>query len=122
MNSGVYAGNAGNDAHDDPWILGHFKTPGDLRHSHDVEVKWGIHPRGDERTAWVTGEERTGFLILISGRFRMHFPTHSVLLAQQGDYVTWGRGIDHSWTAEADSVVMTVRWPSIPGYKAPKSP
>ncbi|MEU8252341.1 signal peptidase I [Nonomuraea sp. NPDC048916] len=123
MNSGVYVGNASKDAPDDQgWILGHFKAPDDRRHSGDVEIKWGIHPRGDQRPAWVTGEERTALLILISGRFRMHFRGHSVVLENQGDYVVWGRGVDHSWTAEEDSVVMTVRWPSIPGYKAPDRP
>ncbi|MFJ2211496.1 signal peptidase I [Streptomyces sp. NPDC101062] len=120
MNSGVYVGNASKDAADDRgWLLGHFKAPGDPRHSHDAEIKWGTHPRGDRRTAWVTGEERTGLLVLISGRFRMEFPDHSVLLEEQGDYVVWGPGVDHSWTAEDDSVVMTVRWPSIPGYRTP---
>ncbi len=28
--------------------------------------------------------------------------------------IVWGPGIDHCWQAEADSVVITVRWPSIP--------
>lgn len=120
MNSGVYVGNAGKDAAEDQgWILGYFKPAGDRRHSSDVEIKWGIHPRGEQRAAWVTGEERTALLILISGRFRMEFRGHSVVLEEQGDYVVWGRGVDHSWTAEEDSVVMTVRWPSVTGYKAP---
>jgi hypothetical protein len=26
----------------------------------------------------------------------------------------WGAGTDHSWRAEEDSVVITVRWPSVP--------
>ncbi|MET9017469.1 signal peptidase I, partial [Streptomyces olivaceoviridis] len=42
----------------------------------------------------------------------------SVLLEEQGDYVVWGRGVDHSWFAEEESVVLTVRWPSVPGYAA----
>ncbi|MGA5182914.1 signal peptidase I [Streptomyces pseudogriseolus] len=121
MSSGVYVGNANKDgASDRGWILGHFKPLDDPRHSGDVEIKWGTHPSGDKRTAWVTGEERTGLLVLISGRFRMEFPGRSVLLQEQGDYVLWGHGVDHSWTAEQDSVVMTVRWPSIPGYRAPE--
>jgi hypothetical protein len=28
----------------------------------------------------------------------------------------WGPCVDHSWYAEGESVVLTVRWPSIPGY------
>ena len=112
-------GNAAVDAPTDRgWLLGHFKPPADVRHSDDVEIKWGVHARGDRRAQWVTGEKRTAVLILISGRFRVELPGRSVLLAQPGDYVVF-HGIDHSWRAEEDSVVMSVRWPSIPGYAVP---
>jgi hypothetical protein len=116
----VYVGNATLDAAGDRgWLLGHFKPVGDARHSTDVEIKWGVHPPGDERPMWVTGERRTALLVLISGRFRMEFPGRGVLLAKQGDYVVWGPGVDHSWYAEEASVVLTVRWPSVPGYAVP---
>ncbi|MFI8103693.1 signal peptidase I [Streptomyces sp. NPDC086023] len=116
----VYVGNAGKDAPlDRGWLLGHFKEPGDVRHSEDVEIKWGVHPRGEERAQWVRGEGRVALQVLISGRFRLELPGRSVVLAEQGDYVVWGRGVDHSWYAEEDSVVLTVRWPSVPGYAVP---
>lgn len=117
----VYVGNAGVDAPlDRGWLLGHFKPEGDARRSEDVEIKWGIHPKGDERPEWVVGEKRTALLILIKGRFRVELPGRSVLLSEQGDYVVWGHGVDHSWHAEEESVVLTVRWPSIPGYAVPE--
>lgn len=113
----VYVGKAGEDAPlDRGWLLGHFKDVGDPRHSEAVEIKWGIHPRDDERLEWTDGEERTALLVLISGRFRVELPDRSVLLKEQGDYVVWARGVDHSWFAEQESVVLTVRWPSVPGY------
>ncbi|MEU9748545.1 signal peptidase I [Streptomyces niveus] len=116
MNDTVYVGNAGKDATlDRGWLLGHFKGAGDPRHSDAVEIKWGVHPPGDERASWVRGEVRTALLVLISGRFRVELPDRSVLLERQGDYVVWGRGADHSWFAEEESVVLTVRWPSVPG-------
>lgn len=115
---GVYVGNAGIDAAGDRgWLLGHFKPPGDPRHSDEVEIKWGVHPPGDERAEWVRGEERTALLVLISGRFRVELPGRSVLLSEPGDYVVWGKGVDHSWRAEEASTVLTVRWPSVPGYR-----
>ncbi|MFC7650261.1 signal peptidase I [Streptosporangium lutulentum] len=115
----VYVGSADVDAAGDRgWLLGHF-VPGDARHSEDVEIKWGVHPRGDERAQWVVGEKRTALLLLISGRFRVELPGRSVLLAERGDYVVWGHGVDHSWYAEEESVVLTVRWPSVPGYAVP---
>ncbi len=113
----VYVGNADVDALSERgWLLGHFRPETDPRHSQDVEIKWGVHPPGDERAAWVRGEERTALLVLISGRFRVELPGRSVLLAKRGDYVVWGHGVDHSWYAEEESVVLTVRWPSVPGY------
>ncbi|MFF9340596.1 signal peptidase I [Streptomyces sp. NPDC014773] len=117
MNSSVYVGNAGEDAAlDGGWLLGHFKEAGSPLRSEDVEVKWGVHPRGEERARWARGEVRTALLVLVSGRFRVELTGRSVLLEKQGDYVVWGRGVDHSWVAEEDSVVLTVRWPSVPGY------
>ncbi|MFE1410394.1 signal peptidase I [Streptomyces sp. NPDC058746] len=114
----IHTGKAGPDAAvDRGWLLGHFKDPGDPRHSEDVEIKWGVHPKGEARERWATAEKRTALLVLISGRFRLEFPGRTVVLAEQGDYVLWGRGVDHSWYAEEDAVVLTVRWPSIPGYR-----
>lgn len=123
MVENVYVGNAAIDAAGDRgWLLGHFKPLGDLRHSDDVEIKWGVHPPGDRRARWATGEKRIALLVLISGRFRVELPGRSVLLEKQGDYVVWGRGVDHSWHAEEESVVLTIRWPSIPGYAVPQGP
>jgi hypothetical protein len=120
MNDSIYVGNAGHDAPSDRgWLLGHFKDAGDPRHSDAVEVKWGIHPRGDRRAQWVESEQRTALLVLVGGRFRVEFPDRAVLLRRQGDYVVWGPGVGHSWAAEEESVVLTVRWPSVPGYAVP---
>ncbi|WP_415952920.1 signal peptidase I [Streptomyces sp. KLOTTS4A1] len=118
VTDGVYAGRADRDAAlDRGWLLGHFKEPGDPRHCADLEIKWGVHPKGEGRAAWAVGEVRTALLVLISGRFRLEFPGRDIVLEEQGDYVMWGKGVDHSWYAEEDAVVLTVRWPSVPGYR-----
>ena len=114
MEDQIYLGNATVDAPADRgWLLGHFKPAADPRHSEDVEIKWGIYARGDRRAQWVTDEKRTAVLILISGRFRVELP------ARHGDYVVF-HGIGHSWQAEEESVVISVRWPSVPGYAIPE--
>ena len=54
MEDQVYLGNATVDAHADRgWLLGHFKPAPDLRHSEDVEIKWGIY--GPLRPACAVG-------------------------------------------------------------------
>ncbi len=113
-----YAGNAHDDAGQyRGWLAGHFVDPtdGPARATGAVEVKWGIHPRDEQRAGWTTGEWRSTLVILVSGVFRIDLTAGSVTLSRPGDYVTWGPGIDHSWQAEEDAIVVTVRWPSTPG-------
>jgi hypothetical protein len=111
-----HCGNASTDtAATRGWIVGHFIDPSEgVRSTVDVEVKWGVHPAGDRRLAWTTGERRTTLLLLVQGRFRLDLPADSVVLKESGDYVVWGSGVDHSWEALAPSIVVTVRWPSTP--------
>ena len=112
-----YAGNANDDASQHRgWLLGHFINPavGAARATSGLEVKWGIHPAGQKRSDWTTGEQRSTLVLLISGKFRIDLTVGNVTLERQGDYLTWGPGIDHSWQAEQDSIVITVRWPSTP--------
>jgi hypothetical protein len=110
-----YTGNATDDAQAHRgWLPGNFIQPDDsVRATPDVEVKWGIHPAGQGRSDRYTGETRTSMLILVSGRFRQELSVRTVVLEHPGDYVVWGPGIDHTWQAEADSVVITIRWPSL---------
>lgn len=119
MSGTIYEGSAPKDAPANRgWLLGHFMPPGDIRHSSDVEIKWGVHARGDQRAQWVSGEVRTTVIVLVRGQFRFDFREQSVLLAEPGDYVVF-EGVDHSWFAEQDSVIVGIRWPSVPGYAVP---
>ena len=95
------------------WFIGHFMPDG-VQQSHDVEVKWGRHRVGEQREAWQGDEVRTTVLVLIEGRFRIDLSVASHVLERLGDYAMWGPGIGHSWQAEADSIVLTIRWPSTP--------
>jgi hypothetical protein len=117
-----HKGNAGEDANlYRGWLVGHFvDDTDDVRHSKDVEVKWGIHPAGDERTEWSAGVHDRTILILVSGRWRLdlavdgqHDNPTTILLDTPGDYVIWDHGVDHHWRAEEASVMITVRWPSL---------
>ena len=120
MTDEIYTGSAPVDGPSNAgWLLGHFLPSDDPRHSDEVEIKWGVHPAGERRAEWVRGEDRTAILFLISGRFTLEFPDRRVTLARPGDYVLWGKGVDHSWHSEEESIVLTVRWPSVPGYAIP---
>lgn len=116
MGENWYSGNAGEDGEATRgWILGHFIDPSQgVRSSKAVEVKWGIHPAGEKRVEWTADDQRTAMLLLVRGVFRLDLTGTSVTLERQGDYVVWGPGIDHSWEAVTDSIVVAVRWPSSP--------
>jgi len=96
------------------WFVGQF-MPGEDNplKSRDLEVKWFTHAKGETRPEWSPPGTARTLNILIRGRFVLLFPDHEVLLAKEGDFVLFGPGIAHSFRAEEESLVMTVRWPSL---------
>jgi hypothetical protein len=95
------------------WLVGAFMDPDDVRWSEDVEIKWGLHSAGERREDWFEDERRTTVVILVRGRFHLDLSVGTALLSEPGDYAMWGPGIKHSWRAEHDSVVITIRWPGL---------
>lgn len=111
----IQTGNAAVDGADHRgWLVGNFiEEKFGLRHTDDVEVKWGVMKAGETRSEWVTGETRTTVGILISGAFVMEFRDQTLSFDTPGDYVMWGPGTDHKWRAPEDCTWLTIRWPSI---------
>jgi hypothetical protein len=114
---GVISGNAAEDGADRwGWLVGHFVPGADgLRASGDVEVKWAVYEGGETRPQWGVNDRAHTLAILVRGLFRLRFPEREVLLSEEGDYVLWEPGVPHLWQAESPAVVVTVRWPSLPG-------
>ena len=96
------------------WFVGHFMETDDLRTTELVEVKWGVHAAGEGRSQWSTNQQAITLSILINGRFRLQFLDQEHVLADEGDYVIWDAGVAHTWVAEHNSTVITVRYPSKP--------
>jgi hypothetical protein len=97
------------------WFVGHFVgDDSGLRRTSDLEVKWGEHQAGEEKTSRHTNEHGTTLTLLISGRFVVRFPhlDVEVVLERPGDYVIFAPRIEHRWLSESASVVVTFRWPS----------
>ena len=114
---GVTSGNAAEaGAGRDGWMLGHFLAGDDAaRATAAVEVKWAVYEGGEARVAWGVNDRAHTLAILVRGRFRLRFREHEVLLDKEGDYVLWEPGVPHRWQAEGPTIVVTVRWPSLPG-------
>ena len=114
-----YFGNAAADqVRGSGWFVGQF-VPAEfgLRRQTDVELKWGIHPDGEKRSQpWAT-RNGTTISVLIEGSLRVtfHFDgTEEVItLRTKGDYVVFGPEVVHGWEAVGDTIVLTVRFPSV---------
>ena len=118
-NESFYYGNAALDQiRNTGWFLGQFvPTELGLRHQTAVELKWGIHPDGEKRAKpWANGNATT-VSILIRGSLRVSFHVGAnpkmVTLAKQGDYIVFGPEVVHSWEAIGDTLVLSVRFPSV---------
>jgi hypothetical protein len=101
------------------WFVGQFvDSDGGLRKRDDLEIKWGIHPAGDKRTnGWSLNRTATTISILLEGALvtLLRGPgwQQEVKLERQGDYVIFDAGVEHSWFSEIDSVVLTIKTPSV---------
>jgi hypothetical protein len=101
-------------------FIGRFlEIPHDLRSSHAVEIKWSTHLAGTQKPFWGVSEEATTLCVLIKGQVSLQFPGRECLLSQEGDYAIWSAGVAHRWVVVQESLVLTVRWPSVPeAYRA----
>jgi hypothetical protein len=100
------------------WFVGQFVPPEmGLRHQTDVELKWGIHPDGDKRPQPWANKNGTTISVLIEGRLRVTFhidgTEQEVLLQTRGDYAVFGPEVVHSWEAFGETIVLSVRFPSV---------
>ena len=99
------------------WFVGRFIDADPFRQAHDVEVKWGAHRKGETNRAFAANKTARTMSVLVRGRFRLTFRrgdrAEDVRLEKEGDFALWLPGLEHTWVAEEDSVVLTVRWPSV---------
>ena len=114
QNTTIQAGNAATHATHGWFVGASISESLGLRHTSDVELKWSAVKKDDAHPSWVIETARTTVAILISGKYEILFRDQAKILAKQGDFVMWGKDRDHRGRALEDSVVLTVRWPSIP--------
>lgn len=114
-----YVGNAKADqAPGGGWFIGQF-IPAELglRRQTEVELKWGIHPDGERRSQPWAHQHATTISVLIEGALKLTFhigdSRQEVILRTKGDYVIFGPEAVHSWEAIGDTIVLSVRFPSV---------
>jgi cupin superfamily acireductone dioxygenase involved in methionine salvage len=100
------------------WFVGQFMAPSfGLVHQQALEIKWGQHSKGERRQKFSKSLNATTISILVNGSFiiwlKLTDGMREVVLNSPGDYVAFGPGIDHAWEAIEDSLVITIRFPSL---------
>jgi hypothetical protein len=114
-----YFGNANTDqVRSSGWFIGQFVSPeSGIRHQTDVELKWGVHPDGDRRPGPWANRNGTTISVLVEGILHVTFHVDGaqkrVTLKTKGDYVIFGPDVVHSWEATGDTIVLSVRFPSV---------
>lgn len=114
-----YFGNAAVDqVRGTGWFIGQFVSPElKLRHQTAVELKWGLHEDGERKSRPLAVGNATTISVLIRGALRVEFHVGAapqvVTLQRQGDYVVFGPDVVHSWEATGDTLVLSVRFPSL---------
>ena len=100
------------------WFVGAFiDSNSGLVKNGDVEVKWGIHPKGEKRTSKADSGDATTLSILIQGEYAIRFNDEEIVLRKAGDYIIFMPNQPHDLEALEDTVIITVRWPSLSSNK-----
>jgi|SRR6516225_8934719 hypothetical protein len=112
----ISTGNAAKDGRRG-WFVGQFMPPHlGLSHQQAVEIKWGQHAKGERRRGFAQSKGTT-IAVLVKGSFltqlRLPDEMRQITLTEPGDYVAFAPGVEHCWEALAESLVITVRFPSL---------
>lgn len=98
------------------WVVGRFiEDPESLLRSENCEIKLFKHAKGDKREQWSYSRSSTSFTMLIAGKWSQEYLEGTVELTEPFDFTTWGPYVPHKWEALEESIMLTIRWPSIPG-------
>jgi hypothetical protein len=109
------------------WAKANIPRVPDLRYmakdslAHTIQVKWMVHPAGDDRGTSKPPSDGRSISILVSekGRLRLEFsgdrdfPEGQVIehvVQNHGDFVIWGENIHHRWFVDQECIILTIRW------------
>jgi len=97
------------------WVMGHFIETQSLLHSTDVEIKWGVHKKGEKTSTPRANIQAKSLAILLHGKVSICFTesAETVILEKEGDFVLYDFGVFHNYEFLEDTTVITIRWPSI---------
>jgi hypothetical protein len=97
------------------WFAGHFMDSSSLLKNNEVELKWGVHKKGEKYLSLKKTKKAKSLAIMIKGKIRISFPDlkKKIILSKMGDYAIWDKEIFHTSEFLEDTTMLTVRWPSL---------
>lgn len=103
------------------WLIGNFIEEDSLFHNDDFEVRWANHKKGEKKDPPAMNNTAKTISILIKGKMLLKFPFEKkeIILSKPGDYASWKEKVYHGSEMLEDSIVLTIRWPSIPNDQKP---
>lgn len=117
--SSIEAGNLNKSVSENPetrgWFIGQFiESPSSFK-DNDIEVKWGIHKKGEKLDKVRASKHSKTLSVLISGKTKISFPDQNkdFILSKQGDFVFWEAEVFHTSEIIEDSIFLVIRWPSL---------
>ena len=115
MDNNFISGNLNNIVSKNPktngWFIGHFIEKPSFFNDKDIEIKWGIHKKGEKLEKIRASNNSKSLSILISGKTKISFPDlkKEIILSKQGDFVYWDKKIFHNSEIIEDSIFLTIR-------------
>jgi hypothetical protein len=99
------------------WFARHFMDEGSPFKTDDFEMQWRKLKAGEEKPALGTQKVAKTIGILVYGKFEFNFPDENkkITLSKEGEFVFFDAGVTHSWKVHQDTLLISIRWPSIPG-------
>ena len=103
------------------WFIGHFVEDESVFKTDDFEIRWTFHPKGDKKPQIAANMKAKTVSVLIKGKFVLIYPDQKkeVILSKPGDFVYHDAKVYHGSEALEDSIMLTIRWPSILGDQKP---
>lgn len=98
------------------WFAGNFMDEGSPFKTDAFELQWRKLKAGEEKTALGTQKVAKTIGILVYGKFEFSFPdvNKKITIEKEGDFVYYDAGVTHSWKVLEDTLLVSIRWPSIP--------
>lgn len=98
------------------WFIGHFMEKESVFKNDNFEMKWAVCLRGWQEQFTKSNLRAKTMCVLIEGKFEFEFQKEGEkkILSKTGEFIFWDAGVLYTSKSLDDSVLLVIRWPSVP--------